>query len=44
MNKGDLVNSVANRSGMTRKQAEQAVTAVFDSIADALASGDRVAG
>jgi DNA-binding protein HU-beta len=43
VNKGDLVISVANRSGMTRKQAEQAVTAVFDTIADALAAGDRVA-
>lgn len=43
MNKGELVISVASRSGMTRKQAEQAVTAVFDSITDALAAGDRVA-
>ncbi|HCC33443.1 MAG TPA: integration host factor subunit alpha [Clostridiales bacterium] len=43
MNKGELVISVANRAGMTRKLAEEAVTAVFDSITDALAAGDRVA-
>ena len=43
MNKGEPVISVANRAGMTRKLAEEAVTAVFDSITDALAAGDRVA-
>jgi len=43
VNKGELVISVANRAGMTRKLAEEAVTAVFDSITDALAAGDRVA-
>lgn len=43
MNKADLVSSVAGRAGMTKKDAERAVNAVFESIEEALATGDKVA-
>jgi DNA-binding protein HU-beta len=41
MTKQDLVNEVANL-GLTKKQAAIAVNAVFDTIKDALAAGDKV--
>jgi DNA-binding protein HU-beta len=41
MTKQDLVNEVAD-IGITKKQAAMAVNAVFDSIKDALAAGDKV--
>lgn len=41
MNKGDLINAVAEASGITKAQAGDAVTAVFDSIEKALKDGDR---
>ena len=41
MNKGDLVNAVAAR-GMTRKNAETVINAVFGAISEALAKGDPV--
>ena len=41
MNKTDLVNAVA-QAGFSKKDADAAVTAVFDSITDALKSGDKV--
>lgn len=43
MNKGDLVNSVADKSELTKRDAEKAVNAVFDSITAALAAGNKVA-
>ena len=41
MNKGELVNAVA-ASGLTKKDAEAAIVAVFDAIGDALANGENV--
>ncbi len=41
MNKTDLVNAVA-KAGFSKKDADAAVTAVFDSITDALKGGDKV--
>ncbi|MDD2370945.1 MAG: HU family DNA-binding protein [Firmicutes bacterium] len=42
MNKGELVSSVAADAGLSKKDAEKAVAAVFDSITEALAQGDKV--
>ncbi|MBU7007798.1 HU family DNA-binding protein [Phosphitispora fastidiosa] len=42
MNKQELVTSVAEKSGLTKKDSEKAVNAVFASIEEALAKGDKV--
>lgn len=42
MNKSELIGSVAEKSGLTKKMANQAVEAVFDTISEALAQGDKV--
>jgi len=42
MNKADLVAAVAEKTGLTKKQAEQAVNAVVESIEEALKKGERV--
>jgi len=42
MNKADLVGAVAEKAGMTKKDAEQAITATFDAITDALKSGEKI--
>ncbi len=42
MNKGDLVNVVANATEIKKKDVEQVVNAVVDAIADALKNGDKV--
>lgn len=42
MNKSELVARVAEKSNLTKKTAGAAVEAVFDSIAEALAAGDKV--
>lgn len=42
MNKQDLIAAVAERSGLTKKDAEKAVNATIESIEDALAKGDKV--
>ncbi|WP_409288972.1 HU family DNA-binding protein [Peribacillus sp. SCS-26] len=42
MNKTDLINAVAEASELSKKDATKAVDAVFDSISDALKSGDKV--
>ncbi|MFZ8846207.1 MAG: HU family DNA-binding protein [Candidatus Hydrothermia bacterium] len=42
MNKAQLINEVAKRSGITKKDAKAAVDAVFSAIKDALAKGQRV--
>ena len=41
MNKTDLVNAVAEK-GFSKKDADAAIAAVFDSITAALAKGDKV--
>ncbi len=42
MKKADLVSAVAEKSGVQKKDADKVVTAVFDSISEALQSGDKV--
>ena len=42
MNKGDLINNVAESANISKSQAEDAVQAVFDSIEGALKAGDKV--
>ncbi len=42
MNKMQLVNEVAKRSGLTKKDAKSAVDAVFAAIKDALSKGQKV--
>ena len=42
MNKSELVDLVAEKAGMSKKDSEKAVKAVLDSIADGLVKGDRV--
>ncbi len=42
LNKAELVTDVAERAGMTKKDAEKAVNAVVESIEMALTQGDRV--
>ena len=42
MNKADLVNELKNQNGFTRQQAENVVDIFFDTMADALAKGERV--
>lgn len=41
MNKGDLVNAVAEATGLTKTQAGNAVDAVFNSIEASLKKGDK---
>lgn len=43
MNKGDLVNAVANSAGITKAQATEAVNAVFGSIENTLKNGGSAA-
>ena len=43
MNKTDLVAKVAEKAGISKKDADSAVAAVFDSIIAALKKGDKVA-
>ncbi|MDH6674417.1 DNA-binding protein HU-beta [Paenibacillus sp. LBL] len=42
MNKADLVNEIAQRYEMTKKDATEAVNVVFDTIYDALVNGEDV--
>jgi DNA-binding protein HU-beta len=42
MNKTELIASVANAAGVTRKDAERIVNATFDTIAAQMAAGERV--
>ncbi|MEW6032494.1 MAG: HU family DNA-binding protein [Bacillota bacterium] len=42
MNKAELVAKVAEKSGLTKRDSEKAVSAVFETIEDALAKGDKV--
>ena len=41
MNKTELVAAVAAKAELSKKDAEAAVNAVFDSVKDALAEGDK---
>lgn len=42
MNKSELINAVAETSELSKKDATAAVEAVFQSIQDTLANGDKV--
>ena len=43
MNKTELVAAVAEKAGLSNKDAAKAVAAVFDAITDTLQAGDKVA-
>ena len=42
MNKAELVEEVANQTGLTKKTSREAVNAVFSAITDCLAGEERV--
>jgi len=42
MNKVDLINEIAKKTGFTKIDSEKALEAVFDVIMDGLASGEKV--
>ena len=42
MNKSELITAVAEQTGLSKKDAEKAVKAVFDTIEAAVAKGDKV--
>ncbi|MBE3584293.1 MAG: HU family DNA-binding protein [Limnochordaceae bacterium] len=42
MNKSDLVNRVAEKANVTKKQAADVVDAVFSTISEALSGGEKV--
>ena len=43
MNKTELTAAVAEKAGISKKDAEKATSALFEVITDALAAGDKVA-
>lgn len=42
MNKAELIAAVAEKTGLSKKDTEKAVSAVFETIKDTLAKGDKV--
>ncbi len=42
MNKTDLINSIASKSGLNKKNSEAALNAFIGSVQDALVDGDKV--
>jgi DNA-binding protein HU-beta len=42
MNKSDVITAISDSTGLTKKDSEKAYTAIFNTIADALKSGDKV--
>lgn len=42
MNKSELIEQIAERGRMTKKKAEDVVNLIFDSLVDAMKSGDRI--
>ncbi|HHV93028.1 MAG TPA: HU family DNA-binding protein [Firmicutes bacterium] len=42
MNKSELISAVAEKSGLSKKAAGEAVEAVLNTIAEALAAGEKV--
>ena len=43
MTKAELINAVAQKTELSKKDSDKAVTAVVDAITEALAAGDKVA-
>ena len=42
MNKVELIAQIAEKSGLSKKDAEKALAAVFDTITEAVSNGDKV--
>ena len=42
MNKADLINAIAEKAEISKKDADKAVSAVVDAITEALTNGDKV--
>ena len=42
MNKNELISAVAERSNLTKKDAEMAVSAMLEAITDSLSDGEKV--
>jgi len=42
MTKAELISAVAEKSGLTKKDSDKAVSAVIDAITEALVAGDKV--
>jgi integration host factor subunit beta len=42
MNKSEMIEALALKKGLTFKKAEEVINTVFDSMTDALLSGDRI--
>lgn len=42
MNKAELISSVAEKTNLTKKDAEKALSAMLESIGEALSAGDKV--
>ena len=42
MNKGELVNAISEKTGVTKKASEEALNAILDSIKDALVNGEKI--
>lgn len=42
MNKSELVEVVAEKASVTKKESEKVITAILDSITDTLAKGEKV--
>ena len=42
MNKTELIAEVAKKAGLSKKDAEKALNAALDTVADALANGEKV--
>jgi len=42
MNKAELINAVAEKAGLSKKDSEAAVTAAIDVITESLAQGEKV--
>lgn len=42
MTKTDLINAVAQKSGLSKKDSDKAVVAVLDAVTEALVNGDKV--
>jgi DNA-binding protein HU-beta len=42
MNKGELVDIIAEKSGLTKKDADTVLTATLDTIVETVTSGDKV--
>lgn len=42
MKKSDLIAAIAEKSGLTKKDAEKALAATIDTIVEAVAAGDKI--